>query len=112
MTIVSEEKITKALWQYNPWWRMPSAVKESAKPRKRLAFYEAMQMLRHESIRRFVVLSGVRRVGKTTILYQLIDSLIEGGVNPRNILYVSFENPILQKGYPFGGHRRNSGKLP
>lgn len=70
-------------------------VKESAKPQKKLAFYEAMQMLRHESIRRFVVLSGVRIVGKTTILYQLIDDLTEKGVNPKNILYVSFDNPIL-----------------
>lgn len=96
MSIVSEEKITKALWQYNPWWRTPSVVKESAKPQKRLAFYEALQMLKHESIRRFIVLSGVRRVGKTTILYQLIDYLIEGGVNPKNIFYVSFDNPILK----------------
>lgn len=96
MAIVSEEKITKALWQYNPWWRMPTAVKEAAKPQKRLAFYETLQMLKHESIRRFIVLSGVRRVGKTTIMYQLIDYLIEGGVNPRNILYVSFDNPILK----------------
>lgn len=96
MKIVNEEKITKALWQYNPWWKAPFVVKESAKPKKRLAFYEAMQMLRHESIRRFVVLSGVRRVGKTTILYQLIDNLIEKGVNPRNILYVSFDNPIFK----------------
>ncbi|MCX4338323.1 MAG: AAA family ATPase [Lachnospiraceae bacterium] len=71
-------------------------VKESAKPQKKLAFYEAMQMLRHESIRRFVVLSGVRRVGKTTILYQLIDDLTEKGVNPKNILYVSFDNPIFK----------------
>lgn len=96
MAIVSEDKITKVLWQYNPWWRMPVAGKTSAKPRKRLAFYETMQMLLHESIRRFVVLSGVRRVGKTTILYQLIDDLIERGVNPHNILYVSFDNPILK----------------
>lgn len=96
MAIVSDEKITKALWQYNPWWRTPFAVKEAAKPRKRLAFYETLEMLKHETIRRFVVLSGVRRVGKTTILYQLIDYLIESGVNPKNILYVSFDNPILK----------------
>ena len=71
MAIVSEEKIIKVLWQYNPWWRAPAAVKEDAKPQRRLAFYEALQMLKHPSIRRFVVLSGVRRVGKTTILYQI-----------------------------------------
>ena len=96
MAIVSEEKIIKVLWQYNPWWRAPAAVKEDAKPQRRLAFYEALQMLKHPSIRRFVVLSGVRRVGKTTILYQIIDKLLDEGINPRNILYVSFDNPILK----------------
>ncbi len=96
MAIVSEEKIIKVLWQYNPWWRSPASVKEDAKPQRRLAYYEALQMLKHPSIRRFIVLSGVRRVGKTTILYQIIDRLLDEGVNPRNILYVSFDNPILK----------------
>lgn len=96
MAIVNDEKIIKVLWQYNPWWRTPSAVKDNAKPQRRLAYYEALQMLKHPSIRRFIVLSGVRRVGKTTILYQMIDRLLDEGVNPRNILYVSFDNPILK----------------
>lgn len=96
MAIVSEEKIIKVLWQYNPWWRTPAAVKDNARPQKRLAYYETLQMLMHASIRRFVVLSGVRRVGKTTILYQIIDKLLDEGTNPRNILYVSFDNPILK----------------
>ncbi|MDE7390243.1 MAG: ATP-binding protein [Lachnospiraceae bacterium] len=77
-------------------WRIPSAIKEESKPQKRLAYYEALRMLKHKSIRRFVVLSGVRRVGKTTILYQIMDNLIEEGINPKNILYVTFDNPILK----------------
>lgn len=96
MAIVSDEQVIKVLRQYNPWWRMPSAVKEEIKPHKRLAYYEALKMLQHKSIRRFVVLSGVRRVGKTTILYQIIDSLIKEGINPKNILYATFDNPILK----------------
>ncbi len=96
MAIVGEEKIIKVLWQYNPWWRSLSAVKDDAKPLRRLAYYEAFQMLRHPSIRRFVVLSGMRRVGKTTIQYQIIDRLLDEGINPRNILYVSFDNPIFK----------------
>lgn len=96
MAIVSEEQIIKVLWQYNPWWRTPSAAGVDAKPQRRLAFYEALRMLKHTSIRRFVVLSGVRRVGKTTILYQIIDRLVSEGINPKNILYVSFDNPILK----------------
>ena len=96
MAIVSDEQVMKVLRQYNPWWQMTSAIKEEIKPQKRLAYYEALKMLTHTSIRRFVVLSGVRRVGKTTILYQIIDNLISKNINPRNILYVSFDNPILK----------------
>lgn len=53
-------------------------------------------MLTHKSIRRFAVLSGARRVGKTTIMYQIMDTLINEGINPKNILYVSFDNPIVK----------------
>lgn len=38
----------------------------------------------------------MRRVGKTTILYQIIDHLIDEGIQPRNILYATFDNPILK----------------
>lgn len=96
MSIVRDEQVIKVLRQYNPWWRTPYAIKEESKPQKRLAYYEALKMLNHESIRRFVVLSGARRVGKTTIMYQMIDHLIDEGVSVKNILYVSFDNPIIK----------------
>ena len=96
MAIVNDEQVMKVLRQYNPWWRTPSAIKDESKPQKRLAYYEALKTLTHKSIRRFAVLSGMRRVGKTTILYQIIDHLIDEGVNPRNILYATFDNPILK----------------
>ena len=96
MAIVNDEQVMKVLQQYNPWWRTPSAIKEESKPQKRLAYYEALKTLTHKSLRRFAVLSGMRRVGKTTILYQIIDHLIDKGVNPGNILYATFDNPILK----------------
>lgn len=96
MAIVNDEQVMKVLRQYNPWWRTPSAIKEESKPQKRLAYYEALKTLTHRSIRRFAVLSGMRRVGKTTILYQIIDHLIDNGIHPKNILYATFDNPILK----------------
>ena len=96
MSIVSEEQIIKVLRQYNPWWRAPSSIKEESKPQKRLAYYEALRIIKHPTLRRFAVLSGARRVGKTTIMYQMIEHLIEEGINPQNILYVSFDNPIVK----------------
>lgn len=53
-------------------------------------------MIKHKTLRRFAVLSGARRVGKTTIMYQMIDNLIDEGISPKNILYVSFDNPIIK----------------
>lgn len=96
MAIVSDEQVIKVLRQYNPWWRNPLAIKEENKPQKRLAYYEALRMISHKTIRRFAVLSGARRVGKTTIMYQMMNSLIDEGVSPKNILYVSFDNPIVK----------------
>ena len=43
-----------------------------------------------------MILSGTRRVGKTTIMYQQIETLLNEGVNPKNILYASFDNPLLK----------------
>lgn len=53
-------------------------------------------MVKHKTLRRFAVLSGARLVGKTTIMYQMIDNLIDEGISPKNILYVSFDNPIVK----------------
>ncbi|KZX12294.1 AAA family ATPase [Methanobrevibacter oralis] len=44
-------------------------------------------------INRFIVLPGLRGVGKTTILYQLYDYLIkEHNILPNQILYLSCED--------------------
>ena len=96
MAIVSNEQVIKVLRQYNPWWRMPTAMQEESKPQKRQAYHEALKILNHKSIRRFVVLSGVRRVGKTTILYQIMEHMINEGIDPQNILYATFDNPVLK----------------
>jgi len=96
MAFVTEEQVVKVLQQYNPWWRNPSTVKEQSKPQKRFAYFEAMKTILHTTIRRFAVLSGARRVGKTTIMYQMMESLLGQGITPRNILYISFDNPIIK----------------
>jgi len=47
------------------------------------------------SIDQTVVLTGPRRTGKSTILYQVIDFLIKDGLEPKSILHVNFEDPGL-----------------
>ena len=56
MALVTDEQVIKVLRQYNPWWRNPSAIKEESKPQKRLAYYEALRMIKHKTVRRFAFL--------------------------------------------------------
>src|SRR5690606_32761501 len=44
---------------------------------------------------REVILSGPRRVGKTTIMYQMINDILEHS-SPKQILYISFDHPMLK----------------
>lgn len=95
MAIVTPENILKLLYAYNPWWRDGKVPAEYSKPAKRFAYYEAMKMLQHD-IRRHVILSGARRVGKTTVLFQVVETLLEQRVEAKNILYISFDHPLLK----------------
>ena len=41
-------------------------------------------------------LSGARQIGKTTLIMQAIDSLLKDGVPASNILYTTFDHPLLK----------------
>ncbi len=43
-----------------------------------------------------MLLSGARQVGKTTLYLQTIDELLNEGVLPTNILYATFDHPLLK----------------
>lgn len=96
MAITSVENVIKLLYSYNPWWRAGTMPLDMVKPTKRFAYFESIRWLEHATIRRFVLLSGARRVGKTTVMYQIIQRLLSKGVQPKSIIYVSFDHPILK----------------
>jgi len=45
-----------------------------------------------------LVLTGMRRCGKSTVMYQLIEKLVDNGVDRRSILFVNFDEPALEIG--------------
>lgn len=96
MPITSKESILKVLRAFNPWWITGNVTKAYVKEYRRFAFYETKRHLEETSIRRNVVLTGARRVGKTTIQYQIINELLNKGVHPNRILFVSFDHPMLK----------------
>lgn len=96
MSITSKESILKVLTAFNPWWKTGAVNPKMAQPYKRFAFHEAMKRLDQTDIRRTVVLTGTRRVGKTTIQYQMIDTLLSRGVSPQKIVFISMDHPMLK----------------
>lgn len=96
MSITTKEGILKVLTAYNPWWKTGIVNPKMSKTYKRFAFYEAMRRVEEKDIRRLVVLTGTRRVGKTTIQYQMIENLLNSGVSPQRIVFISMDHPMLK----------------
>ena len=95
MSLFSDEQILELLKRSNPWWQGEHTLRELP-PIHRAAYREVLETVTAEDVRRFAVLSGARRVGKTTVLLQVARALLERGVPAENILYISFDDPILK----------------
>lgn len=91
---VSEDLIIKRIRLENPWWDTGEIPSNYAPLKRRLYFDQLYQQITLLSVRRATVLMGPRRVGKTVMLYQVIQQLINDGVPPRKICFLSIDAPI------------------
>ncbi len=80
--------LIESLSPWNPWWRV-SRVPESLLGRVR---HEAKEVLDDLEGPRAAVLTGIRRCGKTTLMYQVIQMLLEQGIHPHRVLYINLED--------------------
>jgi len=76
---------------FNRWWDTGKAEKIYLKPYKRPLFFSLEKFL---YTRQILLIYGIRRVGKTTLLYQIIDFLLKKGVDKKSILYFSLDEKI------------------
>ena len=90
----SEEQIISKIRFENPWWENKEVDSYYTNLKKRLYFTLFKPLVYERSIKRAVVLMGPRRVGKTVMLFHLIQDLIDNGVPADRIFYLSVENPI------------------
>lgn len=95
MPIVNTADILSILTNMNPWWQSGVIPKYLLKDFKRNGYYTCKKAL-DSDIRRIVVMSGARRTGKTTIMYQLVSDLLESGVKPQNIIFFTFDHPVIR----------------
>ncbi len=78
--------------KWNPWWDSGSVPDALKKVRRRID----PLILKALSIREVIILAGIRRSGKTTLMYQLIDTLLDT-TEPEQILYLNLDDPLLGK---------------
>lgn len=91
---VSKEELIAVLAQFNPWWR-GEPIADLPKW-KRAAWRELNNWVSNPPTHRAILLSGARQVGKTTLILQQIDTLLNQGISPGNILYATFDHPVLK----------------
>lgn len=82
-------KLAEALIFHNPWWTSGHV------PVKLCPLFERdilPKMLSYTELDRIIVLKGPRRTGKTTLMYQMIKHLIQKGIDPKRIMFLSFDD--------------------
>lgn len=79
------------LYQYNPWWEGQIDL-SGIRPRQE----QLDRILSLASEKRVVFLTGLRRVGKTTLMRLFVDRLIRDGLPPAHIFYVSLDDYLLR----------------
>src|ERR1700719_567736 len=81
------EEILKSLYDWNPWI-------EGEFPKELAGFPRNYKLDDYLLIPEIKVLEGARRVGKSTLFYQIIEKLLE---QDKNVLYINFEDEVLKK---------------
>lgn len=80
--------------ELNHWWTEKRVKPEFVPTTYRDIFDEIRKDFGRKQVQ---VLVGLRRVGKSTIFFQLIDNLIKAGRDPLHLVYCSFDEPELQE---------------
>ena len=91
---ISKKQVLDRIRFENPWW-VDGKIEDDYQQMPRRLYFELFKPLVYErDIRRAVVLMGPRRVGKTVMLFHMVQDLIEKGVDPMKIIFITIENPI------------------
>ncbi len=99
MVTFDASRVLDLMMRLNPWWQTGHVPAEFHRPMKRDAFH---RVLKSFPLERAILVLGPRRVGKTTVMYQVIEHLLNEKVPPKTILYLSLDHPVL-KSVSLGG---------
>jgi len=88
---INEPEILRALYRINPWWTEKAIPSTKIKEFKRRDYYKLIKHVDEEKITEVI---GARRVGKTTLLYQLIEELLSKTAK-ENIMILNLDDLSL-----------------
>lgn len=77
-------QIKDALQDFNPWWKEEFKIEF-----KEREIYKKIQ--KFLPLPQIIAFTGLRRVGKTTLMLKIIEDAIKKGFNSGNIIYFSFD---------------------
>jgi len=89
--MLTDEELLQALIKMNPWWRTDQVPEHLKRHKKRKEFNKLQSFIDEDRITSII---GLRRVGKTTLMYQLIDHLLEEK-KKENLVYASLDDVML-----------------
>ena len=95
MKSISTNDIRRRIQTENPWWEGDNSIGAAFrawKPRPYLDLF--LPLLEAKAVKRAIVLMGPRRVGKTVMIHHAIQALLEKGIEPKSICYLSVDHPI------------------
>lgn len=95
MQEIAATDITRRIRFENPWWEGEHRITPAYRDLRPRAYFELfLPIVRDRKLRRAVVLMGPRRVGKTVMIHHAIQRLIDEGISPTSIFFVSVDSPI------------------
>src|SRR3989344_2440590 len=80
------------LKEWNPWWEKKELINE-LKGKSRFLYKNLIDSV---DIKEITIIIGVRRSGKSTLMYQIIDNLLNK-IDPEQVLFVNLEDKKLKK---------------
>jgi predicted AAA+ superfamily ATPase len=89
------EHFARVVGEQNPWHQRPTVPPALAAPVERPLAQRLWAHLLSNEPRRFHVILGPRRVGKTTVMYQTVRHLLDAGVESSRLWWLRLDHPEL-----------------
>jgi hypothetical protein len=93
----SERDVANVLAAQNPWHESGDVAEVLARPVERPLGQLLWRRILDDEPRRFQVILGPRRVGKTTAMYQTVKHLLAEGIASQRIWWYRLDHPLLMQ---------------